>query len=98
MRPIENRGLLIGLACAFVDLQDAIASSIYLLSSGSRVALEQIARRERECFEFCLEELRHLDEERYHEACRGFCIVRTKIENSFDQIDSRVKGFEVGIQ
>ncbi|MCJ1424504.1 hypothetical protein MMC29_002392 [Sticta canariensis] len=98
MRPIENRGLLIGLACAFVGLQDAIASSTHLLSSGSREALEQMVRRERESLEFCLEELRHHDKQRYHEACRGFCLGRTEIENSFDQIDLHLKGFEVGIQ
>lgn len=53
MRPIRNKGFLLGLACAFVGLHDIIGSSTLLLSSGSREALKQIARKERVCLKIC---------------------------------------------
>lgn len=91
MRPIENMGLLLGLACAFVGLHDTVASSNLLLSDSSREALRQISLRERECLKVCLDELRDHDDQRYHEVCRGFSIGRKEIESCFDEIDLHVK-------
>lgn len=91
MRPRRNMGLLLGLACAFVDLHDVVASSTLLLSTASREALQQIARRERECLKVCLDDLRDHDGQKYHEVCRGFFLGRKEIENSFDEIVLHVK-------
>lgn len=93
MRPIGNMGLLLGLACAFVELHGAVASSAHLLSSGSREALKQIVNREQECLKICLDEIRDRDEKMYREACKGFCLGSKEIENCFDEVN-HLTGFK----
>ena len=56
MRPLTNKGLLIGMAMAFTSLHGEMASSS-LLCQASKDALSGIARRETECLEDCLGEL-----------------------------------------
>ena len=56
MRPLTNKGLLIGMAMAFTSLHGEMASSS-LLCQASQDALRDIARREKECLEECLGEL-----------------------------------------
>ncbi|MCJ1357577.1 MAG: hypothetical protein MMC33_007573 [Icmadophila ericetorum] len=56
MRPVENAETLLGLAWAFVDLHETIASSP-ILSAPSQVSLQQIAKRERENLKRCMREL-----------------------------------------
>ena len=57
MRPMDNFGLLLGLAWSFVGLHDLTASSA-LLSPGRRAVLSQMVRREKECLETCFQELK----------------------------------------
>lgn len=60
LSPNLNAGLLIGLAWAFVDLHDAMASTrhSHLLPRKGRDILSIIARRERECLVECIDELK----------------------------------------
>lgn len=81
MRPMGNAGLLLGLAWAFVGLHDTMASST-LLSAGSREILGQMARRERDCLNICLEELKD-NGLQYADYCRGHNLGRAEIESCF---------------
>lgn len=83
MRPIANAGLLLGLARAFVSLHDSM-TSFTLLSAASREVLSQIARREHDSLDDCLEELKG-DEVRYVEFVRGYNIGRVEIESCFGE-------------
>lgn len=83
MRPIANAGLLLGLARAFVCLHDSM-TSFTLLSAASREVLSQIARREHDSLDVCLEELKD-DEVRYGEFVRGYNIGRVEIESCFSE-------------
>ena len=56
MRPLTNKGLLVGMAMAFTSLHGEMASSS-LLCQASKDALSAIARREAQCLEKCLGEL-----------------------------------------
>jgi Iron-containing redox enzyme len=81
MRPIENAGILLGLANAFVSLHRALAASSLLLDA-SREALEQMARREQDCLDICLEELKQ-DKLKYAEFCTGHALGIEQIEACF---------------
>lgn len=82
-RPIENTGLLLGLAMAFVDLHEAIAGSYWLLPANTRT-LQDIARRERENLRICLEELQSAGSH-YLDFWRGYCLARADIEMCFER-------------
>ncbi|KAI9761587.1 MAG: hypothetical protein M1840_001768 [Geoglossum simile] len=81
MRPIENAGILLGLANAFVSLHGAIAASS-LLSAASREVLGQMACREQDCLDICLEELKQ-DKLKYAEFCTGHALGMKQIEACF---------------
>ncbi|KAK6354061.1 hypothetical protein TWF730_008479 [Orbilia blumenaviensis] len=82
-RPIENTGLLLGLAMAFVDLHDAVAFSSALLSDNSRCLLHDIAKRERHNLDLCLQELKNTS--RFLDFCRGYHLGRLEIDRMFIQ-------------
>ncbi|KAF3313127.1 hypothetical protein TWF173_006301 [Orbilia oligospora] len=81
-RPIENTGLLLGLAMAFVDLHDAVALSPILLSNDSRRLLHDIAKRERDNLDLCLQELESTPP-RFLDFCRGYHLGRAEIDRCF---------------
>ncbi|SLM35864.1 PqqC-like protein [Lasallia pustulata] len=81
MRPIENAGLLLGLAWAFMDFHKAMTSCTLLSASGQGV-LAQIARRERDSLEVCLKEVES-DQVRYADFCRGYHLGRGEVEGCF---------------
>ncbi|KAK6511609.1 hypothetical protein TWF481_000524 [Arthrobotrys musiformis] len=81
-RPIENTGLLLGLAMSFVDLHDAVASSPTFLSSDSRRLLSNIAKRERDNLESCLRDLQD-NPPRFLDFCRGYHFGRAEIDRCF---------------
>ncbi|KAF3141703.1 hypothetical protein TWF703_001725 [Orbilia oligospora] len=81
-RPIENTGLLLGLAMAFVDLHDAVTLSPTLLSSDGRRLLHDIAKRERENLDLCLRELESTPP-RFLDFCRGYHLGRAEIDRCF---------------
>ncbi|KAI5839458.1 hypothetical protein DFP73DRAFT_561702 [Morchella snyderi] len=81
MRPMENRGLLLGVTSAFVSLYDVVAAST-LLSAGGSEALAQMADRGRHSLQICLAELRD-DEAFYADYCRGQNVGRAEIESCF---------------
>lgn len=81
MRPMSSYGLLLGLAWAFVDLHDTVASST-LLSAASKAALTQIVRRERDCLEICLKELEN-DKIQYADFLRGYALGNAEVKSCF---------------
>ncbi|KAK6529517.1 hypothetical protein TWF281_008688 [Arthrobotrys megalospora] len=83
-RPIENTGLLLGLAMAFVDLHDAVSLSSTLLSSDSRRLLHEIAKRERNSLDLCLRDL-EATPPRFLDFCRGYHLGRAEIDKCFVQ-------------
>ena len=83
MRPMANRGLLMGLASAFVPLHDAMTSSS-LLSSTSRAVLTQIVRRERDCLQLCHLELKD-DGSWSADFDRGYCLGKAEVGACFGQ-------------
>ena len=81
MRPMENFGLLLGLAWAFVGLHHIMASSM-LLSASSRHVCTQIVRRERECLNVCFEEMKD-DKVKSASFHRGYGLGTAEIEYCF---------------
>ena len=81
MRPFTNKGLLIGMAMAFVSLHGELASS-NLLCQGSKEALSDITRRETEGLRECLKELD--DCERRH-CSRGYWFAATQLKSCFGE-------------
>jgi hypothetical protein len=94
MRPGENRGLLLGMATAFVALYDVVAASA-LLSERGREVLRQIAGRGWRSIEVCLAEIRD-DEVAYAQYCRGYSWGRAEIESCFEG-DGALGGAFVGM-
>lgn len=78
MHPVKHASFLLGLTAGFVDLHDAVSSSPSLLSPGSRDVLAQIACRERNNLEVCLDELRENHKE-YAEFQRGHRLAMDEI-------------------
>lgn len=85
MRPMASYGLLLGLAWAFVGLHDLLASSA-LLSPLSKAALTQIVRRERDCLEICLKELKD-DKIQSADFHRGYVLGNAEVESCFVMAD-----------
>ncbi|KAK6335010.1 hypothetical protein TWF718_010452 [Orbilia javanica] len=81
-RPVENTGLLLGLAMAFVDLHDAVALSPTLLPAKSRRILHDIAKRERENLDLCLRDL-ETTPPRFLDFWRGYHLGRAEIDRCF---------------
>ena len=81
MKPMANRGLLIGLSWAFVDMHEAMVSST-LLSPVNRAALSQISHRERECLKMCFDELK--DEKVHRDGFwKGYVLGMVKVRSCF---------------
>ncbi|KHN94386.1 heme oxygenase-like, multi-helical [Metarhizium album ARSEF 1941] len=72
VRPIENLGLLLGLALAFVKFKSAVGRTPGLLGPETRLALDAILAREKMSLEVCAEELRATDGAQYRNLERGF--------------------------
>ncbi|RPB06575.1 hypothetical protein P167DRAFT_580332 [Morchella conica CCBAS932] len=87
MRPEENRGLLLGMAAAFVVLYDVVAASA-LLSESGREVLGMIAERGRRYVEVWVAEMRE-DEVLYAQYCRGYGWGRAEIESCFEHEGAR---------
>ncbi|PFH61440.1 hypothetical protein XA68_17344 [Ophiocordyceps unilateralis] len=83
MRPEQHRWVLFGLAQAFVQLHNLLASSA-ALSPSSRTALGLIGKREQESLNVCVGGLQRGDRE-YREFCTGHAIGRREIERCFGQ-------------
>ncbi|MCJ1411929.1 hypothetical protein MMC19_006021 [Ptychographa xylographoides] len=81
MRPDENTDLLLGLAMAFLGLQEAMARSP-LLSGDSQEVLAQIVRRERDSLDSCLGQLED-DETRCADCSKGYALGKMEIEKCF---------------
>lgn len=82
-RPIEYRGLLIGMATAFAKMHDAMAmSQISFLSRSDQEILRKIAHRELEGLEFCWKELKS-DGKMYAECCKGYLAAGHEIKKCF---------------
>ena len=86
-RPMGNKGLLLGLAWAFIGLHDSMTSSM-LLSTSSKTLLKQIAKRERDCLKVCFQELRKdatTDKSGCHDFYRGYGLGSAEIATCFGQ-------------
>jgi len=83
MRPMENRGLIIGMATAFAKMHVAVARSpTSLLSSEDQIVLQEIAHRELEGLELCWKELER-DREVHGECCKGYVLAGQEINKCF---------------
>jgi hypothetical protein len=83
MRPMEYKGLLIGMATAFAKMHVAVVrSQLYLLSGQDQLTLEKIAQRELEGLELCWKEL-VVDGKAYSECCEGYLAARHEIRKCF---------------
>jgi hypothetical protein len=83
LRPMEYKGLLIGMATAFAKMHVAVVRSrLHLLSAQDQLALQKIAQRELEGLELCWEELM-LDGEVHAECCRGYLAASHEIKKCF---------------
>ncbi|KAH8646945.1 hypothetical protein BGZ60DRAFT_474568 [Tricladium varicosporioides] len=81
MRPMEYKGILIGMATAFAKMHSEITRST-LLSELDQAILEKIVQRELEGLEACWKELA-LDNEEYTKCCKGYLIARDEIRKCF---------------
>jgi hypothetical protein len=77
MRPIQYKGMLLGMTNAFVKLHEAVAAS-GLLSPKTSQALKAIAQREISALEVCVQELRG-DEKHYADFNRGQALVQVEL-------------------
>jgi hypothetical protein len=83
LRPIEYKGLLIGMATAFAKMHVAVVRSrLHLLSAQDQLALQKIAQRELEGLELCWEELM-LDGKMHAECCGGYLAASHEIKKCF---------------
>lgn len=83
MRPMEYKGMLIGMATAFAKMHVVIVRSrLPLLSTQDQEILHKIAQRELEGLELCWKELKS-DEKVYTECCKGYLIARHEIKRCF---------------
>lgn len=80
MRPLTNKGLLIGMAMAFASLHGEMASS-NLLCQASKEALRNITQRETSSLKSCHEELN--DAEREY-CSKGYWLVADQLKNCFE--------------
>jgi hypothetical protein len=83
MRPLEYRGLLIGMATAFAKLHYVIATCrLHLISPQDQLTLQKIAQRELEGLKLCWKELM-LDGKMHAECCGGYLVARREIKKCF---------------
>jgi hypothetical protein len=83
LRPMEYKGLLIGMATAFAKMHVAVVrSQLNLLSAQDQLALQKIAQRELEGLELCWEELM-LDGKMHAECCGGYLAASHEIKKCF---------------
>lgn len=85
MKPIEYKGMLIGMATAFAKLHVAIGSSrLCLLSAQDQLTLQKIGPRELEGLELCWKELKQQPAGKaYADCCKGYLTARHEIEKCF---------------
>lgn len=82
-RPVECKGLLIGMSTAFAKMHEAMLQlEPPLLSSENQDILRDIAEREMDGLEICWEEL-EADEKAYLECCRGYLIAAEEVQKCF---------------
>ncbi len=81
MRPVSNKGLLIGMAMAFASLHAEVASS-NLLCQGSKEALGKITRRETASLKECLKEL---DSSEQKDCNRGYWLAAAQLKSCFGE-------------
>ncbi|CAG8976826.1 hypothetical protein HYALB_00009090 [Hymenoscyphus albidus] len=83
MKPIECKGMLIGMATAFAKMHAAIVSSqLCLLSTQDQLALQNISIRELKALELCWEELQQ-SENVFADCCEGYLTAKHEIEICF---------------
>jgi Iron-containing redox enzyme len=83
MRPLEYKGLLIGMATAFAKMHTQMAKSgSPLLSVRDQDNLQKVAFRELEGLEVCWKEIKPY-EKLYAECCKGYLVARHEIEKCF---------------
>ncbi|TAQ83727.1 hypothetical protein B7494_g7951 [Chlorociboria aeruginascens] len=83
IRPMEYKGLLVGMATAFAMMHFIIArAELPLLSAQDQSTLQKIAQRELEGLELCWKELES-DRKAYAECCKGYLIARYEIKKGF---------------
>lgn len=80
MRPLTNKGLLVGMAMAFTSLHGELASS-NLLCQASKESLRNITQRETSSLKSCHEELN--DAEREH-CSKGYWLVANQLKDCFE--------------
>ncbi|CAG8957264.1 hypothetical protein HYFRA_00010686 [Hymenoscyphus fraxineus] len=83
MKPIECKGMLIGMATAFAKMHAAIVSSqLCLLSAQDQLTLQNISIRELKGLELCWEELQQA-EKVLADCCEGYLTAKHEIEKCF---------------
>ncbi|KAG9232098.1 hypothetical protein BJ875DRAFT_428382 [Amylocarpus encephaloides] len=83
IRPLEQKGILIGMATAFAMMHAKIVLSKFsLLSAQEQITLQKIAQRELEGLEVCWKELEG-DVKVYTECCKGYLIAGYEIQKCF---------------
>jgi len=83
-RPVEFRGLLIGVASAFAKLHEAMVKlEPSYLAPGDRNILRDIVDREMDGLKICWEELQ-ADERLYVECCKGYLLAAEEIQKCFE--------------
>lgn len=84
--PIRNFGALLGMAMAFLELQEMVSessdSALLCPKSGERLA--SLARRQYQCLQICLQEIPTGDE-RHVDFDRGYVMARAEIKKCFRQ-------------
>ena len=77
MRPMQYKGMLLGMTSAFVKLHEVVATS-GLLSPKRSQALKAIAQREISALEVCIQELRS-DDKHYADFNKGQALVQMEL-------------------
>lgn len=82
--PIRNFGLLLGMAMAFLELQDMVSefSNPSLLCSKSRMRLGSLARKQYQCLQICLQEIPDGDK-RHADFNHGYGVAKAEISKCF---------------
>jgi hypothetical protein len=79
--PDENLGLLLGLALAFLGLQEAVATSDEFLGEEGQAELKIIVERERKSLLKCMHEIKSRDVSQYRDFEKGYYIGRAALED-----------------
>ncbi|KAI1387681.1 uncharacterized protein F4822DRAFT_430427 [Hypoxylon trugodes] len=82
LRPVANGPTLLGLACAFLGLEEWVAQSPSMLSELGCSTLKDMVNEKRDCLKRCLEELRG-DSSQYAQFTIGFELGWAQIDEIF---------------